>query len=118
MRSFGPVTRRSFAVLAAAICAFGEAGAAPADEPRTVLRLSIASDSTYALDGKPVARDGLLAAFKADSAGRVFDLEITASTRTPYNAIGLAITRANEAGVAGVKLRQQETGPAASAPGR
>lgn len=116
MRSLGPVTRRSLAVLAAAIGALGQAGAAPASESRTLLRLSIASDATYALDGKPVAREGLLAAFKAGSAGRVFDLEITASTRTPYDVIAVAITRANEAGVGGVKLRQQEVSPAASSP--
>ncbi len=110
-------TRRGFALFAATVLGVDRATAGPSGEAPALLRLTISSDSRYTLDGKPVPRDGLLPAFKAGRTQRGFDLEITASSRTPYDAIALAISRAHEAGVGSLKFRQPEDpGPAASAP--
>lgn len=95
---------RHFASAFAALVALGAAGPAPATEANKALLINISREGQYSLDGKPIEQQRLLAAIKAASGGRRFDLTISSAPQTTYEAVGKAIAAANEAGVSGLRL--------------
>jgi biopolymer transport protein ExbD len=76
--------------------------------PVSVVRLSISADGSYLVGGKPVARQELEASLRAlPGAPGGFELEVAANRQAHMDAVAAAISSANAAGIARIRVVQE-----------